>query len=190
MNRTRRVPPSSRTARRSAINKRGIPSNTEPSSKVVRRNQRSNVEQSIDVLEVFRSDGIDVTAIERNYYVEAFTLYMTANMPPILGYLEIPYELIGTLGQLVAEAKANLEEDYRNPNNYTQEDEDYVDESDVDNNDIEEGTSERESYRRVPPRNRNARDMNSIQQPRNSSSGRSVRVRTSKSRRTGGGREW
>lgn len=224
MNRGRRIPPTEHSTSRQLTRRRPI-ENMDVSNKQqknpVRRNKslhntspvHKNVNHSnpsiktppkniAEVLEVFSSDGIDITAVDRDYYVEAFILYMTAQMPPILSMLELPYELMATLEQLVLTSKEDLES---NPSNQSPVTSDSVPRRLSQRRETPTATPNRIPQRRTtnpnneaPTRRASSRltaNQSEVTPTRRrgvsgSTPSRNVKVRTSRTQRVGGNNEW
>lgn len=67
-----------------------------------------NSSGDVGVVEVFISDDIDLTQESRDYYAEALLENMEENMPPILNRIEIPFEIMEGLSDLVIQANEKV----------------------------------------------------------------------------------
>ena len=67
-----------------------------------------NSSGDVGVVEVFISDDIDLTQESRDYYAEALLENMEENMPPILNRIEIPFEIMEDLSDLVMQSNEKV----------------------------------------------------------------------------------
>lgn len=92
----------------------GIPGATSPTA---RTSSRSNstakpsalVTADVGVIEVFINDDIDFSKESRDFYAEALLEHIDDSMPPILNRMEVPFETLETLEDLVEQANRVIE---------------------------------------------------------------------------------
>lgn len=185
MNHVGRTLPTRRTHR----NTKSEENRKQLESGLPKRNDTRNKRVYLEPLEVLKQSALDLTSTDKSsghYYADAFTLYMSADMPPILHDI-VNYELMGVLEQISSEAQctiraklapSNCEDDY--------EDDEYTDEDYPTDEMCRKSTAVGRNKRKSENFN-NTRDNVKSEYSRGTIS-RSIEVRTSRNRRLRGGR--